>query len=625
MTGPARSATSGAGTPRAWTGTFAAGLALAAAASLMAAGGAKTGLLDAVEYYAYDRLIQAKPCSPASEIVIVDFDDASVQALNAFPIPRELLANLISKISAGGPELIGLDVLLDKARDPEADARLERALKRAGNVILAEVFGTSELPPATPLPAFRRVAFDVGFVNLVVDPDGFIRRAPLWARSPGYQALSFSVALATNFTGHPLERGSDGTFHMGATVIRPDRAGSNAALIGAWCLQRSVPVQQVLAPSFDSRLFAGRIVLVGQSSSAAKDLYPTPMFRQPRAGGRQFASGAEIHAAALATMLSGRGIRSMPAGLFWISSFLLAWIGVVSVLALRPWFGVSGVAVLLVGSFLIAQGLLAEQGFWMPLGTSAAAIALSLPAGLGYRFVRERRAKTLVEAERRDLVRLFERYVSPDVAAEIWSRRNEIVLAGQERTATVLFSDIRNFTGLSAGQPSSEVLAWLNEYFDAMSEVIKRNRGMLNKFIGDGLLVVFGLPLSDGEQDDARRAVRAALEMVERVGELNRDARPGRPHLEIGIGVHTGILTAGNVGARDRLEYSVIGETVNLASRLEALTKEFKVHIVVSPRTHELVQGAFETVALGEADVRGFREKVLLYTVHTAALLEERT
>lgn len=257
--------------------------------------------------------------------------------------------------------------------------------------------------------------------------------------------------------------------------------------------------------------------------------------------------------------------------------------------------------------------------------TTEAGIALAVPAGLGYRFLRERLLKVRAEAERGELVGLFERYVSPEVAAEIWRRRDEIVLEGQEKTATVLFSDIRDFTLLSAGQPSAQVLAWLNDYFDAMSEVIKRNGGMLNKFMGDGLLVVFGLPLSSGMQEDARRAVRTAHEMLERVDALNREAKPGRPHLAIGIGLHTGSLTAGNVGAHDRMEYSVIGETVNLASRLEALTKEFKTRIVISPDTRDLVRDQFVTVALGDAIVRGFREKVGVWTLGERAVSGEQT
>jgi adenylate cyclase len=208
---------------------------------------------------------------------------------------------------------------------------------------------------------------------------------------------------------------------------------------------------------------------------------------------------------------------------------------------------------------------------------------------------------------------LFERYVSADVAAEIWKRRDEIVLAGEERVATVLFSDIRGFTAMTAGVPSKEVLGWLNRYLTVMAEVIKENRGFLNKFIGDGIMVVFGAPLTAGAQEDARRATRCAMEMLARMDKWNASLPPGQPPMKIGIGIHSGTVTAGNVGSPDRLEYSVIGETVNLASRLEALTKDFKTPIVLSPATYEYIQNDFATVSLGKAQVRGFSSAIPLY------------
>jgi adenylate cyclase len=152
-----------------------------------------------------------------------------------------------------------------------------------------------------------------------------------------------------------------------------------------------------------------------------------------------------------------------------------------------------------------------------------------------------------------------------------------------------------------------------------MSEVVQRNGGYLNKFIGDGMLVLFGVPLSSGAEDDACRAVQAAVEMVQRVEELNARQKSARPKFKIGVGIHTGPLTVGNVGARDRLEYSVIGETVNLSSRLESLNKEFNTSIVLSPQTRDLVKDRFAPVRLGQVTVRGFSEAIQVYTVPQGA------
>jgi adenylate cyclase len=215
---------------------------------------------------------------------------------------------------------------------------------------------------------------------------------------------------------------------------------------------------------------------------------------------------------------------------------------------------------------------------------------------------------------------LFRRYLSAEVAEEVWERRAEVVLEGQEKIATVLFSDIRNFTASTAGKDSRVVLRWLNEYLGAMDEVIRANGGFLNKFIGDGLMVIFGVPLSAGVEEDACRALRCASNMLAMVDDFNR-AGGSRdfPPIKIGIGLHTGKLTCGNIGSRNRLEYSVIGETVNLASRLESLTKDFKTDLVMSGVTYAAVKHSCPNVrALGKVPVRGFSGELQLYGASAA-------
>ena len=605
--------------PSVYRHPFFASLWLSAGVCLLVGGVARSGLLKSVELQGYDLLVSVRGSTPHLENVVnVDFDDATVKAIGAFPVPRSLLADVLEKIAAGEPELIGLDWILSEKRKPEEDQRLAAVLARAGNVILVNNFGSEQLPPGEPLPEFRQQALDVAFGNLPVDEDGFIRRMFLWMRTPDYTGLSFPVALASNYVGKPLEPGRPGSYRLGNIEIPLDGMGSNSALIGSWSsdIAGVFSAERLFSPSFDPRIFKKKIVLVGQSSAAAKDLYATPIFRfRGREMSRHLLSGTEIHAAALATLLTGKTIRVLSAFPLWVLNFLVIWLVLALVVKVRPAYSIPAVAACLFGTYLLAQTLLSHYRVWMRFISTEAGIVLALPAGLGYRFVEERRLKSRAEVERRELMSLFERYVSPEVAAEIWERRGEIVLAGQEKTATVLFSDIRSFTALSAGKPSAQVLAWLNEYFTAMSEVIKENGGFLNKFIGDGMLVVFGVPLSSGVESDACRAVQAALQMLEKLEELNRLQSPQRPRLAIGIGLHTGVLTAGNVGAHDRLEYSVIGETVNLASRLEALTKDFKTSIVMSPQTQQLVQGRFQTVPLGEATVRGLAEKIQVYTV----------
>ena len=494
---------------------------------------------------------------------------------------------------------------------------MAEALESAGNVILASGYGFGTTPQDNPLPEFQDAAAGVAFGDLPLDEDGAVRRMYLQLRTAGYEAVSFPVAMAEYYSGQQLAPGAAGFHLLGAAKIPLVTRDPDSALIDFHASRpaQTVTVQELLNPEFSTALFSGKIVLVGQSSTFGKDIYITPASRfRPVTAGRAMLSGTEIHAAAIATLVSGKTIRMLSSRSLWGINFLAAVVLVALVSRARPPWAVA----LTLAAVLTAAGLallLFERQIWMKFVSTEAAILLALPAGLGYRFTEERRLKKFAEAERRQLMSVFERYVSPEVAAEIWQRRGEIVLAGEERIATVLFSDIRNFSALTAGKPSAQVLAWLNHYMAAMSEVVKANGGYLNKFIGDGIMVVFGAPLSRGVQEDACRAVETALAMLRRLEELNGNVSPGQPQLKIGIGLHTGPLTAGNVGSPERMEYSVIGDTVNLSSRLESLTKEFKTDIVISPQTEEQVKLRFKTLALGAAEVRGFPGEIDLYTI----------
>jgi len=595
-----------------------AGLALAALATLLVAAAARVGLLEGVELEAYDFLVSAHTIAPPEELFYVDFDDAAMTAWGVSRIPRDKLAALVEKASSGGAEIIGLDVLLDERRGTEEDAALARAMGDAGNVVLATVFDEEHLPGVEPQPVFRESALSVGFVNLPLDSDGFLRRMFLWMGTTQHTAESFPVAVAVNYLGQPLERGRAGSYRLGEKEIHVSPAAPNTALIGAWSREpvRTVPVLRFLAAGFDSAAVKGKIVLVGQSSTKGKDTFLTPQFHfgESRAR-RRLLSGTEVYAAAVASLLHERTIQTLGRAQLWALNYLLAALVALVVVRRRFATGLAGAVAGLVCGVLIAQALFA-RGVWMPFLSTEAGVLLVLPAGLGYRFVEERRLKARSEVERRQLMALFERYVSPEVASEIWDRRDEIVLSGQERVATILFSDIRNFTKITAGRPSAEVLAWLNDYLTAMDDVIRANRGFLNKFIGDGIMVVFGAPLPAEPGVGACRAVQCALDMLDRIADLNykHATDSSYPQLAIGVGVHTGTVMAGNVGSRNRLEYSVIGESVNLASRLEALTKELKAPIVLSPETHALVMGHFNTRPLGETLVRGFEDKIPVFT-----------
>lgn len=576
----------------------------------------------------YDLLVKyRKPASSSKNIVVVDFDETTVRARHAFPLPRRLLAEVLTKISQGSPNTIGLDVILDLKREKDEDDELRDAIAAAGNVILVSECGFIEHPRSDPLGFFSEKAVGTGFDDLVFEGDGTVKRMLLVVKTPKCQGLSFPVALASYFSDPPkkLHPNGHGGLSFGALELPP--AGGD--LRTTWIYFSTVfpapviSVQGLLQPAFDPSVFKDKIVVIGQSSEEGGDLRDSPFSRAGATiNGRNLLSGAEVHAAATETLLSGNVLYTTPAYAQWTLGLFLGFLVAACGYRHRWFISVGVCALLLAAVFGVTLYFFSTKHLWMRFVSTEVCVVLALPAGLGYRSIEERRLKRLVEAERGQIMGLFERYVSPDVAAEIWKRRDQIILAGEERVATILFSDIRSFTAMTCGVPSHEVLAWLNRYLTAMGEVIKENRGFLNKFIGDGIMVVFGAPLSEGAKEDACRAVRCALDMLVRIDQWNANLKPGEHPLKIGIGIHTGPVTAGNVGSTDRLEYSVIGEAVNLASRLESLTKEYKTPIVISPATWEHIRGQFSTVSLGEAQVRGFTTAIPLYSVEAQSPVE---
>jgi CHASE2 domain-containing sensor protein len=592
--------------------------------------------------WTYDFLVNHVGANaPSSHVVIVDFDDATFERIQRFPIPRNQVAEVIERVGAAKPSIIGLDFLLSEPRTPAEDQAMQAALTNAGNVIVVSQWGAGGLPSVLPMPQFCQPetgsgasgfctegtpgAMGFAFINLPVDSDGFIRRMMLFS-ADAHPAASFPLSIAQQYSGEAIRpAGPDGAQFAGHFLPYAERQ-LKTVLIGGWSANPapSLSASELLDGKIPNSVFAKKIVLIGQSSDAARDREFTPVFRrQTRSGIRLRLSGTQIHATAIETLLSGNAIRPTSTKALFIIGFLLACLATWILLQFAPRYSLLTICLLLIGCYVVAQTLFQFQHRWLQFLTMQACVTLAVPFTLTYQFVRERFLRSAALQEREQVMGLFSRYVAPEVANEIWKRRNEVVLAGEERVATVLFSDIRSFTAVTAGKPSKTVLAWLNQYLTAMDQVITEEGGFLNKFIGDGLMVLFGVPLSHGTEEDAARALRTAIRMNWKVQELNhlQAHDPDYLPLKIGVGIHTGPLTCGNVGSQNRLEYSVIGETVNLASRLESLTKDFRTEIVISEATYQHVAGHFPGLRdLGPAHVRGFEEKIRLYAIDLNAV-----
>ena len=374
-----------------------------------------------------------------------------------------------------------------------------------------------------------------------------------------------------------------------------------------------------------SYLFHDRIVLIGASNIDAPDLFPTP-FYEPVALARFFdrhlptipkrTPGIELHATAAATLLFGTSpVRPR---YLWQAIAVLLLLGLVAlaVFWLRASRGFLAVLAMAAMALTVASWAFNAHNLILPLASAWLGIAVLTPAGLGLRYARERLLRNESEAERAQVMDIFSRFVSADVANEMWEQRGNLALAGERRTVTVIFTDIRNFTTLSEPVSSEVVVEWLNDYFSRMHKVVESFGGHINKFLGDGLMIVFGAPIDRGDEAEARAAVDCGLAMLEEVERMNEDWKgTGRPIIRIGCGIHTGEATCGVVGAERRLEYTLIGDTVNLSSRLESTTKEFSVPILVSEATAVFLNDEYELKPLGEVKVKGKTKNTAVFTV----------
>lgn len=364
------------------------------------------GLFDLAELQGYDLLVFTGGFSPPHEdLALVDFDTASVQAIGKYPIPREVVAHVLSRIAEGQPAVIGLDKLLSETSGQEADQQLATALDDARVVVLPDVFGTAQVPASEPLPIFRGTDRPVGFVNLFEDPDGFIRRMILFMKLKEYSGLSFPVEIASNYLGQPLTPAGPGVYRLGALVIPLDGTGRNTALLGAWNPRPAhwiVPAERLLSGTFDVRSFRGKIVMVGESSAVGKDLYATPLFRFRNPGaGRTQLSGLEIHAVALNSLFTGRIIRVMEPPRQWLVTSLFITLACALVILLRPRYGIPATLLAFGGVFLAAHLLFSREQLWIRFVSIEAGVALSLTAGLGYRFWQEGVLKSQAEDGKR--------------------------------------------------------------------------------------------------------------------------------------------------------------------------------------------------------------------------------
>jgi adenylate cyclase len=634
------------------TGRIWIGVAIGLAAALLSTLVARLQFSENVELLTYDwrMRLTARPAAPSDDIVLVSINDDSVRRLaplvGRWPWPRLIHASLIDYLARAPARVIVYDVLFtepdlrrfnvgeDEWTGAESDEALARSVAAAGTVVLAADVAADALADASrmlppdgearprrlharvgrcveerpilvpPLAALDRAAAGIGHTLLIRDPRGPLRRHIPFVRVGDLHVPSLGMAaslLATNGRVSPPE----GVVCPPMLAYRgPTMQPDGRVTFREYSFyDLFYSEEQILAgerPQIDPSTFKDKIVVVAATASGTYEVQATPF--------EQGISGGEIHANAIDALLRGRSLEPASTGAAAGITLALA-VGISALGAFARMRALVVAASLVVAALVWTTVDRFAHGLWLPLVQPVLAAALALVGQLSWQYVVEGR-------EKRQVKRLFSRYVPRDVFDVLMAHPERAALGGSRRTMTVLFSDVRGFTAMSEVASPEGVVAQLNEYFSAMVDVLFEHRGTLDKFVGDMVMGLFGAPVDD--PDHADHALQAALAMTRALERLNAQWKlQGKPTLDIGIGISSGEMVAGNIGSNTIMSYTVIGDTVNLGARLESLNKEYGTRIIVSEATRAALKGQYNLRPLGEVLVKGKSRPVAIYEVKT--------
>jgi len=535
---------------------------------------------------------------PGNEIIIIAIDDESLQGLGRWPWERNIHANLIDKIGEQKPIAIGLDVNFSEESGFLLDATLAKSIRTAGNVVLPiemELVVKEERFVAQkalfPIETIGQAALRLGMTNTPPDQDGIFRKLPISVfDQEGSQYSAFSFILAELYS---QKKGMD---LPEIPVDQKERMIINYS--GRPGTFRIVSAIDVMEERIEQDLLEDKIVLIG---ATAPDLHDEQLV--PVSYGRLM-SGVEIHANAIETIIEGKFLR-YPDLKWQITAFILLalTLGLVLVsfkIIVGSLLALAGLVVYLVVSMTVF-----DKGIILDIFYAVIIFILVYLAIVALRYLTERK-------EKKKIKNTFSRYVSSDVIDEILSDPDKLKLGGQKKELTILFSDIRSFTTISEKLSPEELVNLLNQYLTLMTDLIMDSRGVVDKYIGDAIMAFWGAPLKEPAHAD--KACQAALEMVEQLEKKKKDwKKEFGIDLNIGIGINTGEVIIGNMGSEKRFDYTVMGDSVNLASRLEGLNKQYQTNIIVSQFVKDKAEDNFTFKYLDKVAVKGKEEKVEIY------------
>jgi adenylate cyclase len=558
---------------------------------------------------------QAAKLKPDPDIVLVAIDEKSLAAMEKeagrWPWSRSVYADLVEGLAAQKPRAIVFDIEFVEADEfrPQDDAAFAETVAQHRNtyfpLLLLPVPRESDRIPIVKLAPYLGLAsraqadpharaglipprilppeqWRAGLIGFEEDADGVGRRYPLREVIGGWHIPSLPARVATDL-GFPVPDAQD--------IVLAWRGGkSDFPAISFSDLYQDFNRLKRTRPADE---FTGKIVIVGTNASGLHDLRVTPI--------DSLYPGPEMLGTAIENLKNGRWMSYAPAG--WPGA-----VGIALLFLLYLAFA-RGIDVRITGAGLIAASALLLWTSWFLVGHLLLLPVLTpLVAGGSFyaaasidNYLRERNARRMALAQ-------FSRFTNPHVARQLVERGG---IDTGRRDVTLLFSDIRGFTTLSETRRPEEVITLLNRYFSLQVDVVFRHGGSLDKFIGDCIMAIWGAPLDD--PDHARHAVACALDMADTLQAFKRELGAEHAEFDVGIGLHSGAAVVGLMGSEKRLEYTAIGDTVNLASRIEGLTKDAKRRILVSRDTMERCGDAFDFAVAGSYKVKGRAQEVELY------------
>ncbi|OGW11921.1 MAG: guanylate cyclase [Nitrospinae bacterium RIFCSPLOWO2_12_39_16] len=567
---------------------------------------------------------------PPKDIIIAAIDEKSIDMLGRWPWDRDIMADVLKKLKGLGVRIIVFDIIFSEAE--KNDTLFSKAMTDAGNVILPVFFefdSESDIPDeefisdssfvnvknsdkfnqynpigakkiTTPVSELGKSAIALGYVNTFPDDDGILRWEPLVIEYNGYLYPSITLQSAVKYLKIPnkmvILEATEG-IRLGETYIPTDRFGRT--LINYYGTDQTFSyfsISDILDGNIKPEDFHDKIVLIGATAVGIYDLRVTPFTAAM--------PGVEKHANVIASIIEKKFIKSAPK-LINITILLLSGL-LLSLLIVRfKAFGGSAITIsFLFFISLLGYYLFAQKGIWINITYPILNIFFVFISVTIYNYVAEERYAKRIRA-------MFSSYVTEKIVNELIKNPDMAKLGGERREITVLFSDVMGFTSFSEKHAPEEVVAILNEYLGEMTDIVLKWEGTLDKFIGDAILTFWNAPMR--QENHAELAIKCALNMVGRLKELQKKWQAeGKPILDCGIGINTGEVIVGNIGAeRKKMDYTVIGDHVNLGSRVESLTRKYNTHILITEFTLSKIKDLLADETIWKTEVTGL-EKVIV-------------